>query len=1055
MNISSLAIKRPVATIMLLLMVVVVGFSSLTGIPLDLLPKIEYPVALVMTSYPNASPEEVESMITKPIEQALATVEGLDQLQSVSIEGQSIVVVQFQMDTDMNFATLNMREKVAMVSPLLPAEVTDPTVFKMDMAAAPVVQIYVSGDKSLTELNNEVEDSISTYIERVAGVASVSVVGGIDEEISLKFNQEKLSGYNLSLSQISQILAAENINMPSGDISKGSTKVIVRTIGQFDNINDISNIPIPVADRSVVRLSDIASITKGVKEKTSVSRIDGQTAVAMVVTKQSDANTVSVSNGINDTLKLLEKQYPELTFTVGFDQGDYIRNSISSVSTSAIIGGLLAILIVFLFLNNIRTTLVIAISIPTSLLATFALMKSQGMTLNLITLCAITVSVGMLVDNSIVVLENIFRTRQLVDTAEEAAREGSKEIFLAVIASTLTTVLVFLPIALSNGIAALMFKDFCFTIIIALLASLVVSLTVVPMLSSRMLDKGLSTSYIRFGKKRYKFKYLTKFTAFFEWLKDEYEHYIRLALRKRKKVIIVCILIFVVSISSIALVGTELLPSADEGSFTVSIEMPYGTSLQDKDKISAEVETYIAAIPEISHYAMSIGGASMFSSTDNPSISVTLLKKWERKKSTAQIVNETNEKLSNFVGAKVKVEESSSMSLMLGGSDMTVILKGKELADLENIGDDLISSITKIKGVSMAELDLTEGNPEVKVKIDRSAASYYGVSAYQLANSLKTAINGTTSTRLKVEGNEINIRLSLSDQYTQSVENMKQILITGVTGAQVPVGQIATFEYDNAPNAINRINQERYVNLAINAEGRDLGSVSKDVNNIIDNYNFPKGYSRDTGGQQQEMTDAFSSLALALIVSIALVYLLLAAQFESIILPFIVMMSIPFAMSGAFIAMFLTGTRLSMTSFLGLIMLVGIVVNNAILLIEFISHNKKSMGTHEALVQAGKLRLRPILMTATTTCVGMIPISLGLGEGGEMLAPMAISIIGGMIASTIVTLILIPVLYSVIDEKRILRAAKKAAKDEEIIELERNWFKEDHANEAENNKSAY
>jgi len=1024
MNISSLAIKRPVATIMLLLMVVVVGISALIGIPLDLLPKIEYPVALVMTTYPNASPEEVESMITKPIEQALATVEGLDQLQSVSIEGQSIVVVQFQMETDMNFATLNMREKVALVSPLLPTEVSEPTVFKMDMAAAPVVQIYVSGDKSLTELNNEVEGSISSYIERVAGVASVSVVGGIDEEISLEFNQEKLTGYNLSLSQISQILAAENINMPSGDISKGSTKVIVRTIGQFDDIDDISNIPIQVADRSVVRLSDIASITKGIKEKTSVSRIDGQTAIAMVVTKQSDANTVSVSNEIGDTLKTLEKQYPELTFTVGFDQADYIRNSISSVSTSAIVGGLLAILVVFLFLNNIRTTLVIAISIPTSLLATFALMKAQGMTLNLITLCALTLAVGMLVDNSIVVLENIFRTRQLVDTAEEAAREGSKEIFLAVIASTLTTVLVFLPIALSNGIAALMFKDFCYTMIIALLASLVISLTVVPMLSAKMLDKGLSTSYIRFGKKRYKFKYLTKFTVFFEWLKDEYEHYIRLALRKRKKVIIICTLIFLVSISSVALVGTELLPSADEGSFTVSIDLPYGTSLQDKDKVSAEVETYIAAIPELSHYAMSIGGSSMFSSTENPSISVTLLKKWERDRSTADIVGEMNKKLSNFVGADIKVEESSSMGLMLGGSDMTVILKGKELSGLETIGNDLIDSISKIKGVSTAELDLTEGNPEIKIKIDRSTASYYGVSAYQLASSLKTAIKGSTSTRLKVEGNEIDISLSLSDQYTQSVENMKQILVTGITGAQVPVGQIATFEYDNSPNAINRINQERYVNLDINVEGRDLGSVSKDVNNLVDGYPFPEGYYRDTGGQQKEMMDAFSSLMLALIVSIALVYLLLAAQFESMVLPFIVMMSIPFAMSGAFIAMFLTGTRLSMTSFLGLIMLVGIVVNNAILLIEFISHNKDSMGTHEALVQAGKLRLRPILMTATTTCVGMIPISLGLGEGGEMLAPMAISIIGGLIASTLVTLILIPVLYSVIDEKRTKQAAK-------------------------------
>jgi HAE1 family hydrophobic/amphiphilic exporter-1 len=1047
MNISNLAIKRPVATIMLLLMVVVVGFSSLVGMPLDLLPKIEYPVALVMTNYPNASPEEVESIITKPLEQSLSAVEGLDQIQSVTMEGRSIVVVQFKMETDMNFATLNMREKVALVTPYLPDDASEPTVFKMDMAAAPVAQIYVSGNKSLNELNNEVKDNVSSYIERVAGVASVSVVGGIDEEIAIKFNQERLSGYGLALSQISQILSAENINMPSGDISKGSTKVIVRTIGQFDSIDDIRNVPITVSDRSIVRLSDIATITSALKDQTSISRIDGQTAVAMIVTKQSDANTVSVSNGIKSTLVSLEKQYPDLKFTIGFDQADYIRNSVASVSNSAIVGGILALLVVFLFLNNIRTTLVIGISIPTSLLATFALMKSQGITLNLITLSALTLAVGMLVDNSIVVLENIFRTRQFVGTAEEAAILGSKEISLAVVASTLTTVLVFLPIALSSGISSLMFSDFCFTIIIALLASLVVSLTVVPMLSSRLLDKGLATNYIRIGEKRYEFKYLKKFAVFFDWLKYEYEHYIRIALTMRKKIIVVCIIMFLVSIVSVVLVGTELLPSADEGSFEVSIDMPYGTSLHDKDLFASKVEAVISAIPELSHYSMTIGGDSMFSSSENPSISVTLVKKWKRDKSTAEIVKEVDLQLKSFVGAEIKVAESSSMSLMLGGSDITVIIKGKELSGLKKIGEDLIASISNVEGVSKTEINLAEGNPEIKVKIDRNSATFYGITAYQLANSLKSAINGTTSTKLKVDGNEIDIQLSLSDQYTSSIENMKQVVLTGASGAQVPVGQIATFEYGNSPNTINRLNQERSVSLDVTVEGRDLGSVSKDVNSLVTNYPFPEGYSIDADGQQKQMAEAFSSLMLALIVSVALVYLLLAAQFESLVLPFIVMMSIPFAMSGAFFALFLTGTRLSMTSFLGLIMLVGIVVNNAILLIEFISQNKKIMGRDEALVQAGKLRLRPILMTTTTTCVGMIPISLGLGEGGEMLAPMAISIIGGLTASTLVTLILIPVLYASIDDIRTKRAAKRAAKNEAIVMLEKKWAEEDLSNE--------
>jgi Cation/multidrug efflux pump len=428
-------------------------------------------------------------------------------------------------------------------------------------------------------------------------------------------------------------------------------------------------------------------------------------------------------------------------------------------------GGLLAILVVFLFLSNIRTTLVVAISIPTSLLATFALMNYWGMTLNLITLSALTIVVGMLVDNSIVVLENIFRYRQMTDSAAEAAREGSKEIFLAVIASTLTTVLVFLPIAMSSGIASLMFKDFCYTMIIALMASLVVSLSVVPMLSSKMLDKGMSTNYIRVGSRRYKFKVLTIFRSGIEWLKEEYEYYVRIALRKRKKVIIACILLFAVSIGSVALVGSELLPAADEGSFSVDIDMPYGTSLSEKDRISTQVESYIAGIPEVEHYTLNIGGSGMFGSSENPSLSVTLSSKWDRNRSTAEIVKLAQEQLNVIAGADIAVAETSSMGLMLGGSDMSLLIKGRELSGLEKIGSDLTDRISKINGVAKAELDLTEGNPEVRVKIDRNAASYYGVTAYQLGSALKTAINGSTATTLKIDGDEIDVRLSLPEQY--------------------------------------------------------------------------------------------------------------------------------------------------------------------------------------------------------------------------------------------------------------------------------------------------
>ncbi|MHC1722992.1 MAG: efflux RND transporter permease subunit [Aminipila sp.] len=1047
MSLASISIRRPVATIMLMLMVVILGAAALIGLPQDLFPKIEYPVALVVTTYGNASPEEVEKMVTEPLEQSLASVEGLDEMMSMSMPGQSIVMIQFQMDTDMNFATLNMREKIAMVESYLPDDVGDPMVMKMDMDSIPITQIYVSANMPLSQLNNQVEDNVVNYLERVAGVASVNVMGGVDKEVAVKVRQDKLSGYGINLAQIAQILAAENINMPSGDVSKGDTEIVVRTMGEFKSVDDIKNLPITLKDRSIVRLGDIASISDTYQDQESVSRIDGKTAVGIFITKQSDANTVSTSKAVIKEMNELQKKFPNLTFTVGFNQADFIENSIGSVSESAILGAILAVLVVFLFLKNIRSTLVIALSIPTSLLATFALMKATGMTLNMITLCSLTIAVGMLVDDSIVVLENIFRVRQETSCAEEAAEKGSKEIFLAVVSSTLAKVVVFLPIALSGGITGMMFKDFCFTIIIALMASLVVSLSVVPMLCSKLLTKGLSTDYIRFGKHRYKFRYLHKFTQFIEELKVSYGEFMIKALHMRKRVIAICIAIFVVSLALVGVVGTELMPESDEGTFTINVDVPYGTSLKDKDKVMTEIEDYVMTIPEMEHCTVDIGQTSMMSFGDSCSLSVTLVDKQDRKRSTKEVVRQAKKDLAYFTGAELDIKESSSMSFGMGTeSDLAIDIKGKELDVLDKIGDELCKKIEKVDNVVTAEVDSSEGDPEVKVILNRSTAAYYGITASQLANGLSNALSGSTATKLKIDGEEIEINLSLPDAYSDSVENMKQITITGSSGLSVPVGQIADFEFDNSPSSVNRMNQQRYITIAVDIQGNDLGKVSKDVLKIVNDYQFPDGYVYEAGGQQEQMMDSFKSLGLALLVALALVYLVFAAQFESITLPIMVMMSIPFAMSGAFLALFITGTSLSMVSFLGLIMLAGIVVNNAILLIEFINQNKLKMGRDEALVEAGKIRLRPILMGAGTTVMGMVPMSIGSGEGGETLAPMAISIIGGLIASTIVTLVLIPVLYAIFDDRKSKKEAKHKAHDQMVLELEAKWHEEDLKN---------
>lgn len=1046
MNLSSISIKRPVATIMLMLMVVVLGVFSFFSMPRDLMPKIEFPMALVMCSYENAAPQEVESMVTEPLELALASVEGLDSMFSITVQGQSIVAVQFDMEQDMNFATLNMREKIALVEDFLPSGAGDPMVLKLDMNALPVSQIYVSGDMPLYELNEILEDTVISQFERIGGVAAVDVTGGIEEEITMVLDQEKLSSYGLNLSLLSQILASENINMPSGNMTKGSKEVIVRTVGEFKSIEDMKNIPLALPDHSILRLSDLGTIQEGIKAPESITRIDGSTAIGIMVTKQSDANVVNVSNNVSTLIQDLEEEHPELDFVVGFDQADFINKSLNWVAQAALAGAFLAIFVVFLFLLNIRSTLVIALSIPVSILATFAVMNSQGITLNLITLAAITVAVGMLVDNSIVVLENIFRTRQTTPDPKEAARKGSKEVLLAVTASSLTTMLVFLPIALSKGLAGLLFRDFCLTIVIALAASLIVSVTVVPMLCSKLLTRGISTNYIRIGNKRHKFKYAHKFNQGVQRLITWYEKIITMALKKRKKVILSCIIIFAISISLVLIVGTELLPAADEGTFTVDVESPYGTTLEERDLLLSQLESTLLEIPELDHCTLDIGGTAMmgFGGGTSDSLSVVLISQRDRKRSTEEIANEVKKKFSSYAGAEITVSVTDTFSGMMGGGvDMSLMIKGENMDTLKEIGESLALQINQLSKVESASLDLEEGTPEVRITLDRNAAAYYGITAYNLANGLASALSGSTATTLKVDGKETNIVLSLPEHYSESMENLKQIMITGNSGLQVPVGQIASFNYDNSPNMINRIDQERYVTLNVNIEGTDLGGVSKKIHALADSTLLPYGYSIDTGGAEAEMVDAFQQLIYAMIIAILLVYLILAAQFESLLMPFVVAMSIPFAMTGSFLALFLTGSSLSLVSFLGMILLVGIVVNNSILLVEFINQNRIALSRDNALVEAGKVRLRPILMTTTTTIVGMIPMSLGLGEGAETMAPMAISIIGGLITSTIVTLILIPVLYAAIDDRKSLRDHKREVKNLHIDELEMKWAQED------------
>ncbi len=1048
MNISAITIKRPVATIMILLMVLVLGVISVIKLPMDLMPNFQLPYAAIMTSYGNASPEEVESLVTENIESAVASVENLKAMMSYSMEGSSIVMVEFDYNTDMNFASLAIRDKVALISDYLPDECSEPMIMKIDMSMIPVSQIYISSkDKTLTELNGIIEDTVKPRLERAGGVASVAVSGGISEEIAVKVAQDQLASYGLSIATLSQLLAAENVSLPNGDINKGDSDIIIRTVGDFRSVDDIKNLPLMISDRSVVRLGDIASVTRQNAEQKSIARMDGNTAVGVMISKASDANTVKVSQNVNKALLELEKKYPDLNFTVGYDSADYIQRSIKSVATNALLGALLAIVVVFVFLRNLRATMIIAVSIPASLLAALSVMNAKGMTLNMVTLCALAICVGMLVDNSIVVLENIFRWKQELVNTEEAAVKGSKEIFLAVVASTLTTVMVFLPIALSKGMAGMLFADFCWTIIIALLASLVVAMCVIPMMFSQIMHGSNNITYIRFGKRRYKYRYLVKFADFLESIKEEYGRILPQILAKPKKFIISSFLVFLASMLLIVTVGAEILPDSDESMVNISVETPYGTSLEAKDKVLYEIEQYLLSVPEVKHVAMSTESLSMLSVSPSSSVTVTLCSPSKRKESATEIASALEKHFTYISGAKITAQNSESMSQFFGEHDITFNLKGKDREKLIDIARTMEKELRQMDCVETAKLDLPEGSPEVKLVIDRNTAAFYGITAYQLATGVSNAVKGTTATKVDIDGSQIDVKISSIGSQADTVDKVKQVIVTGSTGISVPVGQIANFVYDNAPSYIYRENQTNTVSINVDTAKSTMFSGSPEVVEFINNYQLPDGYFVENGGSYDQMMDTFGDLLLALIAAIALVFLLLAAQFESVIMAAVIMMAVPFAMTGAFLSLFITGTALSLTSFLGLIMLVGIVVNNSILLVEFINQYKDSLGLSKALVQAGQLRLRPILMSAVTTIVGMIPIALGLGDGGAMLAPMGVSIIGGLIASTVVTLFLIPTIYLMIENRKLRKAQRRADKEEQIRALEEEWAREDYADD--------
>lgn len=1018
------SVKKPVTITMMILIVIVLGVVSLSKLHIDLLPTMELPYVMVQTTYSGAGPEEIENLVSKPLEQTLATVENIDTIISISNEGSSIILMQFNFNSDMDEITLQMRERIDMIKGYLPEGTTSPIVMKLDPNSMPIIQLAISSEGNISTTQKIAEDVIQPRIEKIEGTASASVSGGLERELEVMLKEEMIKGYNLSPSYISGILQAENLNLPGGTVKKGSNELTVRTIGEFKSIEEIRNINIPLTRGGTVRLSDIASVNFANKDQSSITKLNGQDVVQISIMKQSDGNTVNVAREVNKEIEKIKAEYPDLNIVTVFNQADYINFSINNLKNTAIQGAVLAIIILLIFLRSFKTTVVIALSIPISIITTFVLLYFTGITLNMMTIGGLALGIGMLVDNSIVVLENIYRHRSLGMDRITAAVDGTNEVSMAVTASTLTTVAVFIPIVFTGGLAATIFKDFAMTIVMALFSSLAIALTLVPMLSSKLVSvKNLESE----EEQEKKHGPLVVF----------YKKVLSWSLKHRFITVCISFGIFVGSIVMVASVGAEFFPASDQGQINVSVSLPAGAETEQADNVLNEMQTLIKQLPEVETVFTSAGGGGMMGiggGSNTGSIIVMLKDLNEREKSAKEVSDEIRIMAKDIPGAEFSVSEASMMSMGSNGKAISISIKGDDLDTLRTIGEDFKEIIEKVEGTREVATSYEDGIPQVQVLADRGIASQYGLTTAQIGSSVKSTLSGTTVTQFKVDGDELDVVMKGDNMYGQSMSLLNMLPVSTPAGGTVPLSEVADIKIEDGPISIRRENQTRVLTVSGSVVGRDVQTVSDDISKALKNYEMPSGYEYTFGGETEQIQETFSDLALVMLVAVVLVYMIIAAQFESLIQPLSIMFSVPLALSGGFIALFITGLSLNVIGIIGLIILVGIVVNNAIVLIDYVNNRRKrGEDRTEAIMKAGPIRIRPIMMTALTTILGLVPLSLGIGEGAELTQSMGVVVIGGLALSTALTLVLVPVMYTVFDDISIFFKRKFIKNKDQII----------------------
>lgn len=997
-------------TILLYLMVIVFGFYSFSTLPLALMPSMEIPAAIVYATYPGAGPEDIEQQVTKPLESAVAGLSGLDTLQSTSSENMSMVIIQFTDSTNLDDAMTDLRDKVSQVKSQLPDDASDPTVMSIDIDSMPVVQVALRGS-DLAALQSIAEDDISPALERLDGVASVDISGGYEDEVAVKTNAARLKGYNLTITSVAQQLGADNMAIPGGDLDNGSQTLSVRTDGEYSSLNDVKNALISLPTGDTVRLSQIADVAMQPKDRSTIAKVDGEECIMLSVNKQSGSNTVKIAESAVKRLNEVIAGNESLRADVVMDQSDYINLTVDNAVSNIWMGVLFAAIVLLVFLRDIGATLSLTIAMPCCILFTFLIMNVLGITLNMMSLGGITLGVGMIVDNSIVVLENIFSYRADGYDRWDACTKGTGEVVTSVTASTLTTIAVFLPIALSGGMTGMMFREFCITIVALLLSSLIIALTLVPLLCYMLLGVGGKTAKAK--------PEASMTTPIMEKpLMRTYRKSLNFLITHRWAGIGVTLAICVISVVSIAAAGMELIPEMDQGQISVSISMPNGSTMEDTAAIQDRIAGIVMdTVPETEQIYYSTGDStSIMSSASGASVTVSLVDLDKRDRSAQEVTKQLRRDLADIAGCEITVSASESMG-MSTDSDISVELTGSDYDQLADTANDLVQKIEAIPDAINVESSAGEQTPRVAVKVRRENASRFGLTPAAIGGLVRGELTGSTATTLRMNGEEYDVTVSGDEDVATSLDSLRSMQLPTATGGNVPLSSVADVYTELSPQSIVRKNQKETVTITGESESGDANAITEKVNALLDSYEAPEGVEIGNGDTMaSQMAETTGSLMLALAVAIALVYFILATQFNSFALPVAIMLILPIGLLGSMILLAPTGNHVSMVALLGVIILAGTVVNSSIVLIDYtLQRRERGEDKNTAILNACPRRVRPVLMTALTTILGLVPMVFSGGEGSEMMKPMGIVMMTGMVVSTIATLFITPVYYSLTD----------------------------------------